>query len=150
MLTPSSFTGRISRPSRASRLQGIWRRSAESRRFTGKATGSWNCARCSCCYVPPRQSRSPLPGRAALTSFARPGVVPPPAERAQEDLAGSAVVAIRRGILPGQPSAMKTTQKIAAARAIYQIVHAGRALMGRTDRQVVTRNGIAYDLDLSQ
>ena len=45
---------------------------------------------------------------------------------------------------------MKTTQKIAAARAIYQIVHAGRALMGRTDRQVVTRNGIAYDLDLSQ
>jgi FkbM family methyltransferase len=45
---------------------------------------------------------------------------------------------------------MKTTHKIAAARAIYQIVHAGRALIGRTDRQVVNRNDIAYDLDLAQ
>jgi FkbM family methyltransferase len=45
---------------------------------------------------------------------------------------------------------MKTTHKIAAARAIYQIVHAGRALIGRTDRQVVNRSDIAYDLDLAQ
>jgi FkbM family methyltransferase len=45
---------------------------------------------------------------------------------------------------------MKTTHKIAAARAIYRIVHAGRALIGRTDRQIVNRNGIAYDLDLAQ
>ena len=45
---------------------------------------------------------------------------------------------------------MKTTHKIAAARAIYQIIHAGRALIGRTDRQIVNRAGIAYDLDLAQ
>jgi FkbM family methyltransferase len=45
---------------------------------------------------------------------------------------------------------MKTTHKIAAARAIYQIVHTARALTGRTDRQVVRRGGIAYDLDLAQ
>ena len=45
---------------------------------------------------------------------------------------------------------MKTTQKIAAARAIYHAVHAGRALLGRTDRQIVTRDGVTYDLDLSQ
>ena len=45
---------------------------------------------------------------------------------------------------------MKTTHKIAAARAIYRIVHAGRALIGRTDRQIVNRSGIAYDLDLAQ
>ncbi len=45
---------------------------------------------------------------------------------------------------------MKTTHKIAAARAVYQIVHAGRALIGRTDRQIVNRSGIAYDLDLAQ
>lgn len=45
---------------------------------------------------------------------------------------------------------MKTTQKIAAARAIYRVIHAGRALIGRTDRQIVSRNGIAYDLDLAQ
>jgi FkbM family methyltransferase len=45
---------------------------------------------------------------------------------------------------------MKTTQKIAAARTIYHAVHAGRALLGRTDRQIVTRDGVTYDLDLSQ
>src|SRR4051812_5040215 len=45
---------------------------------------------------------------------------------------------------------MKTTHKIAAARAIYQIVHAGRSLMGRTDSQVVTRDSVIYDLDLAQ
>jgi FkbM family methyltransferase len=45
---------------------------------------------------------------------------------------------------------MKTTHKIAAARAIYHAVHAGRALFGRTDRQIVVREGVTYDLDLSQ
>jgi FkbM family methyltransferase len=45
---------------------------------------------------------------------------------------------------------MKTTHKIAAARAIYRIVRAGRTLIGRSDRDVVNRAGIAYDLDLSQ
>jgi FkbM family methyltransferase len=45
---------------------------------------------------------------------------------------------------------MKTTQKIAAARTIYHAVHAGRALLGRTDRQIATRDGVTYDLDLSQ
>ena len=45
---------------------------------------------------------------------------------------------------------MKTTHKIAAARVIYHAVHAGRALLGRTDRQIIVRNGVTYDLDLSQ
>jgi FkbM family methyltransferase len=45
---------------------------------------------------------------------------------------------------------MKTTHKIAAARAIYRAIHAGRALLGRTDRAIVVRDGITYDLDLSQ
>jgi FkbM family methyltransferase len=45
---------------------------------------------------------------------------------------------------------MKTTQKIAAARAIYHAVRAGRSLLGRTDRQIVVRDGVTYDLDLSQ
>jgi FkbM family methyltransferase len=45
---------------------------------------------------------------------------------------------------------MKTTHKIAAARALYRIVNAGRTLIGRADREVVSRGGFAYDLDLSQ
>src|ERR1700716_3555273 len=45
---------------------------------------------------------------------------------------------------------MKTVHKIAAARAIYRVVRAGRTLVGRTDREIVVRDGIAYDLDLSQ
>jgi FkbM family methyltransferase len=45
---------------------------------------------------------------------------------------------------------MKTTHKIAAARTIYHAIHAGRALLGRTDREIVSRDGITYDLDLSQ
>jgi FkbM family methyltransferase len=45
---------------------------------------------------------------------------------------------------------MKTTHKIGAARVIYHAVHAGRTLLGRTDRQIVVRDGITYDLDLSQ
>lgn len=45
---------------------------------------------------------------------------------------------------------MKTTHKIGAARAIYHVIHAGRTLLGRTDREIVVREGISYDLDLSQ
>ena len=45
---------------------------------------------------------------------------------------------------------MKTTQKIAAARAMYRAIRAGRWLFGRTDREIVVRDGATYDLDLSQ
>ena len=45
---------------------------------------------------------------------------------------------------------MKTTHKIAAARAIYHAVHAGRLFFGQTDRAIVARDGITYDLDLAQ
>ena len=45
---------------------------------------------------------------------------------------------------------MKTTHKIAAARAIYHVIHAGRRLLGRTDQEIVVRDGVTYDLDLSQ
>jgi FkbM family methyltransferase len=45
---------------------------------------------------------------------------------------------------------MKTIHKIAAARAVYHAVHAGRSLFGRTDRAIVERDGITYDLDLAQ
>ncbi len=45
---------------------------------------------------------------------------------------------------------MKTTHKIGAARVIYHAVHAGRTLLGRTDQEVVVRDGVIYELDLSQ
>jgi FkbM family methyltransferase len=45
---------------------------------------------------------------------------------------------------------MKTSHKIAAARAMFHAVHFGRTLLGRTDRQIVVRDGISYDLDLAQ
>lgn len=45
---------------------------------------------------------------------------------------------------------MKTVHKIAGARAVYRIIRAGRTLLGKTDRGIVVRGGIAYDLDLSQ
>jgi FkbM family methyltransferase len=45
---------------------------------------------------------------------------------------------------------MKTTHKIAGARAAYRVVRAGRALIGRGDRDIVVRKGISYDLDLFQ
>jgi FkbM family methyltransferase len=45
---------------------------------------------------------------------------------------------------------MKTTHKIAGARAIYRVVRAGRAILGRSDRDVVVRGSINYELDLSQ
>jgi FkbM family methyltransferase len=45
---------------------------------------------------------------------------------------------------------MKTTHKIGAARMIYHAVHAGRTLLGQTDRVTVVRDDVTYDLDLSQ
>jgi FkbM family methyltransferase len=45
---------------------------------------------------------------------------------------------------------MKTIHKIAAARAVYHAIHAGRSLLGRTDQEIIVRDGITYDLDLSQ
>ena len=45
---------------------------------------------------------------------------------------------------------MKTIHKIAAARAIYRVVRAGRTILGRADREIVVRDGITYELDLSQ
>jgi FkbM family methyltransferase len=45
---------------------------------------------------------------------------------------------------------MKTTHKIAGARAIYHVVRACRAVLGRTDREIVVRGGITYELDLTQ
>src|SRR5258708_21501632 len=45
---------------------------------------------------------------------------------------------------------MKTTHKIAGARAVYGVVRAGRALFGRSDQSIVVRGGISYDLELSQ
>jgi FkbM family methyltransferase len=45
---------------------------------------------------------------------------------------------------------MKTTHKIGAARVIYRAVRAGRSLLGRSNREIATRNGATYELDLSQ
>lgn len=45
---------------------------------------------------------------------------------------------------------MKTTHKIAAARALYRVVKTGRAVLGRGDREIVSRDGITYELDLFQ
>jgi FkbM family methyltransferase len=45
---------------------------------------------------------------------------------------------------------MKTVQKIAVARVAYKIIHAARAAIGRSDRCIARRNGIAFDLDLSE
>ncbi len=45
---------------------------------------------------------------------------------------------------------MKTSHKIGAARMMFLAVHFGRTLLGRTDREIVVRGGITYDLDLTQ
>jgi len=45
---------------------------------------------------------------------------------------------------------MKTVHKMALARAAYRAVHFGRVIAGRTDRCIATRDGISYELDLSQ
>ena len=45
---------------------------------------------------------------------------------------------------------MKTIHKIAAARVMYHAIHAGRTLLGRADQEIFVRDGVTYDLDLSQ
>lgn len=45
---------------------------------------------------------------------------------------------------------MKTANKIALARSMYHVVHRGRALVGQSDQCVVSRDGVTYDLELSQ
>src|SRR6478735_2154285 len=45
---------------------------------------------------------------------------------------------------------MKTAHKIQLARAAYLVAHRLRALAGLSDNCVVMRNGVKFDLDLSQ
>jgi FkbM family methyltransferase len=45
---------------------------------------------------------------------------------------------------------MKTAYKIRAARILYHAVHAGRALLGRTDQEIFSRDSVLYDLNLSE
>lgn len=45
---------------------------------------------------------------------------------------------------------MKTIHKIALARTAYRAIHFARAMVGLSDRCIVTRDGVIYDLDLSQ
>ena len=45
---------------------------------------------------------------------------------------------------------MKTTHKIALARFAYRTIGFARGLMGLGDHVQVTRDGLRYDLDLSQ
>ena len=45
---------------------------------------------------------------------------------------------------------MKTANKIALARLAYRAIHLARAMAGYSDRCIVKRDGVIYDLDLSQ
>jgi len=45
---------------------------------------------------------------------------------------------------------MKTTNKIAIARIIHNVVRAGRGIAGRQDKGIFSRNGLVYELDLSE
>jgi FkbM family methyltransferase len=45
---------------------------------------------------------------------------------------------------------MKTAYKIAMARLAYRAIHVARAMAGYSDRCIVKRDGVLYDLDLSQ
>ena len=45
---------------------------------------------------------------------------------------------------------MKTAHKIAGAKGAYRVVRAARTLFGQTDQGVFKRDGISYELDLSQ
>ncbi|MBR1199479.1 FkbM family methyltransferase [Bradyrhizobium sp. AUGA SZCCT0158] len=45
---------------------------------------------------------------------------------------------------------MKTARKIQLARLAYRAVRLGRTIVGRSDRCIVARDGLKYDLDLSQ
>jgi FkbM family methyltransferase len=45
---------------------------------------------------------------------------------------------------------MKTAQKIALARLAYRTIHLARAAAGRSDRCIVARDGVNFDLDLAE
>jgi FkbM family methyltransferase len=45
---------------------------------------------------------------------------------------------------------MKTAQKIALAAIAYRAIHLARAMVGRSDRCIVKRDGLTFELDLSQ
>ena len=45
---------------------------------------------------------------------------------------------------------MKTANKIALARLAYRAIHLVRAAAGYSDRTIVQRDGLSYDLDLSE
>jgi FkbM family methyltransferase len=45
---------------------------------------------------------------------------------------------------------MKTTNKIAIARALHHFVRSGRGIAGRPDKGIFSRRGVVYELDLSQ
>jgi FkbM family methyltransferase len=45
---------------------------------------------------------------------------------------------------------MKTANKIALARLAYRAIHVARAITGYSDRCIVKRDGVTYDLDLAQ
>ena len=45
---------------------------------------------------------------------------------------------------------MKTVHKLALARVAYKTIHAARAMTGLSDRCLATRDGVIYDLDLSE
>src|ERR1700680_2207455 len=45
---------------------------------------------------------------------------------------------------------MKTANKIALARLAYRAIHVARAMAGYSDRCIVQRDGVSFDLDLSQ
>jgi FkbM family methyltransferase len=45
---------------------------------------------------------------------------------------------------------MKTANKIALARLAYRAIHLARAAAGYSDRTIVQRDGLSYDLDLAE
>src|SRR5436305_1431681 len=45
---------------------------------------------------------------------------------------------------------MKTVYKIGLARIAYRAIHLARAIVGQSDRCIVTRDGARYELDLSE
>src|SRR5437764_1610317 len=45
---------------------------------------------------------------------------------------------------------MRTATKIAIARSLHHIVRSGRSLPGRPDKDIFSRRGIRYELELSQ
>lgn len=45
---------------------------------------------------------------------------------------------------------MKTVYKLALARMAYRTIHTARTIAGQSDRCITTRDGVVYDLDLSE